>query len=421
MGYGHLRAINPLKIYSDNDIVILGQNDGSSENEIKEWNNARNIYEWFSKISQFPIIGKIIYNIINLLFYIPNFKTKLNHAKPTFQVKFLDKKIRKNNFSSAFLNKLDKENDIILTTFYTSAIAAEINNFKNIYCVICDSDINRVWVSKDSDKSNIVYFAPCESVVERLLSYGVNRNKIHLTGFPLSNELIGENMNVVKSNLVNRLHNLDRNKLFLSQNKNVIEKRLGSFNEVETINKKITISFVVGGAGAQTNIAETIISNLSDLLNSDVIELNLFAGIRTEAKLYFEGIIQKYKTKNVNILFYASIQEYFTDFEQKLNQTDILWTKPSELSFYTSLGLPIIISLPIGHHENYNCEWILNNKSGVKYLENLNLKNWLISNLAEGKFAEMAWNGFANGKISGTKKIYEIICKECDINLVKCS
>ena len=46
--------------------------------------------------------------------------------------------------------------------------------------------------------------------------------------------------------------------------------------------------------------------------------------------------------------------EYFNTFNETLRETDILWTKPSELSFYAGLGIPIIIAPTIGSLEDFN-------------------------------------------------------------------
>ena len=50
----------------------------------------------------------------------------------------------------------------IVSTFFTPAFMAEEFKYPaQIYCVICDADINRSWVALDPKKSKIKYFAPC--------------------------------------------------------------------------------------------------------------------------------------------------------------------------------------------------------------------------------------------------------------------
>ena len=37
----------------------------------------------------------------------------------------------------------------------------------------------------------------------------------------------------------------------------------------------------------------------------------------------------------------------------------MLWTKPSEMTFYAALGIPLILAPPLGAHERYNRRWAL--------------------------------------------------------------
>ena len=48
---------------------------------------------------------------------------------------------------------------------------------------------------------------------------------------------------------------------------------------------------------------------------------------------------------------------YFQRFRALLAETDVLWTKPSELTFFGALGLPLLLAPPVGIHESYNLRW----------------------------------------------------------------
>ena len=113
----------------------------------------------------------------------------------------------------------------------------------------------------------------------------------------------------------------------------------------------------------------------------------------------------------IEILFAERIEDYFQEFNQALRKTDILWTKPSELSFHAALGIPIIIAPPIGSQEEFNMRWLL--KSGFGLLqENPNYtKEWLFDWLEKGYLAEAAMEGFIEGEKLGTFKIEKIISK----------
>ena len=78
-----------------------------------------------------------------------------------------------------------------ITSYYAAAVAADMAGYGRVYCIICDADINRVWVATDPRKSRIEYLVPCGSVLRRLKQYGVPDERIFMTGFPLPKELLG--------------------------------------------------------------------------------------------------------------------------------------------------------------------------------------------------------------------------------------
>ncbi|MEK7071685.1 MAG: hypothetical protein AAB959_00130, partial [Patescibacteria group bacterium] len=112
---------------------------------------------------------------------------------------------------------------------------------------------------------------------------------------------------------------------------------------------------------------------------------------------------------DAEILYQEKIEDYFREFNRKLRETDILWTKPSELSFYTALGIPMIISPPIGSQEKFNMRYLL--KSGFAIAqENPNYTDqWLFDWLKQGYLAEAAMQGFVEGEKMGVSNI-KIVC-----------
>ena len=52
---------------------------------------------------------------------------------------------------------------------------------------------------------------------------------------------------------------------------------------------------------------------------------------------------------------------YFPRFNALLAETDILWTKPSEMTFFAALGLPLVLRGRSGVHERYNRRWAVEN------------------------------------------------------------
>ena len=95
-----------------------------------------------------------------------------------------------------------------------------------------------------------------------------------------------------------------------------------------------------------------------------------------------------------------------------MRTTDILWTKPSELSFYAGLGLPIIITEPLGSQEVFNSKWLKGIGAALNQ-ENLTYANeWLFDWLNSGWLAEAAMQGFFEAPKYGTFNIEKIISGE---------
>lgn len=92
-----------------------------------------------------------------------------------------------------------------------------------------------------------------------------------------------------------------------------------------------------------------------------------------------------------------------------MRSTDILWTKPSELSFYCGLGIPIIMSPPIGAQERYNAKWLMEIHAGIPQEDPRYAGEWLFDLLSEGRLAEAAWDGFLKARKYGTYKILDLL------------
>ncbi|MBU2264967.1 hypothetical protein KJ784_02145, partial [Patescibacteria group bacterium] len=135
---------------------------------------------------------------------------------------------------------------------------------------------------------------------------------------------------------------------------------------------------------------------------------------RQEVKKCFEENINKlrledYLGKNVEILYTDDIADYFKEFSQKLRKTDILWSKPSEISFYTALGLPYIIAPTIGWQEKGNRDWLLRLNSGMDQLNPSYAHEWLFDLLDSGNLAKCAMHGFLEAEKMGTLNIRKIL------------
>jgi len=416
MGYGHQRTAYPLRnLTFEGKIINANDYQGIPEKDKAFWESMRRYYEAFSRFSRIPLIGKATFSIYDEFQKILGFYPKRDLSKPNFALRQIYSLLKK-GWGKDLIEKL-KENPLpLISTFFTPAFMAEFFNYPGeIFCVVCDADISRTWAPINPGTSKIKYFAPTERVVERLKLYGVRSENIFLTGYPLPLENIGsEKMETLKEDLRHRILNLDPQKKYFEKYKILIEESLGALSEKS--DHPLTIMFSVGGAGAQKEIAIQIVKSLRERIKRGEIKIILSAGIREKVKEYFEKEIgqELFLTnldQNVEILYQEKIENYFKEFNQKLRKTDILWTKPSELSFYAALGLPIIIAPPIGSQEEFNKRWLL--KSGFGALEEnpSYTDQWLFDWLNRGYLAEAAMEGFIEGEKLGTINIEKIIEK----------
>ena len=412
MGYGHQRTASPLKSLAfEGKIINANSYQRIPEKDRKIWEGTRRFYEFISNFSRIPLIGKTAFSIYDQLQKILSFYPKREIIKPNFTLNQTFSLIKK-DWGKHLILKLKKNPLPLISTFFTPAFMAEFFNYpRDIFCVVCDADVSRTWAPLKPAQSKIKYFAPTTRVVERLKLYGIKPENIFLTGYPLPIENIGtEKMEILKEDLRYRLFNLDPQKRYFEKYKILIETNLGKLPKKP--NHPLTIMFSVGGAGAQKEIGIKIVKSLAGKIKTGQIKIILVAGVREKVKEYFEKNIKNFglaRNKNIEILYTQRIEDYFKEFNQKLRKTDILWTKPSELSFYAALGLPIIIAPPIGSQEEFNKRWLL--KSGFGAIqENPNYtKQWLFDWLESGYFAEHAMQGFVEGEKLGTFNIRKII------------
>jgi len=410
MGYGHQRAAWLLRGIAEDGILTVGDNQNNSPAERKSWKRMLLVYESLYRASSIPVIGKPLFNIMDVLLKIPSFYPSRDLSRPTFQVKQLESYINK-GLCRGILDTVMSKRIPLVTTFYAPAVAADMAGFESVYCIICDSDINRVWVARNPDESRINYFSPCGRATRRLKLYGVAPDRIYNTGFPLPDELLGgTNLPILKKNLAARLRRLDPKNRFFSLHGKSVEYFLGDVPSAPG-NSPVTITYAVGGAGAQKETAFSIIESLKDKIIAGQIRLNLIAGTKIHVHEYFTAVINKLipGQEGVHIFSAKNLEEYFAGFNRLLHDTDILWTKPSELSFYCSLGIPIIISPPIGSHERFNRIWLREINAGMKQLNPDHTSDWLFDFLHKGRFAELAWSGFLRGRKLGTYKIKEVL------------
>lgn len=411
MGYGHQRAVYPLKNITEGKIITVGSNKNASKNEQKLWKRVLGAYEFMSRAKGIPLIGNPIFNLLDVLLSIPSSYPIRDLSNSTFQVDILQSSIKK-GLCSDMLEIIATKNLPVVTSFYASAIAADMKGQNNVCCIICDADLNRAWVAKEPWESRIVYFAPCGKAAQRLKAYGVPDERILITGFPLPLELIGDReLSVLKKNLAVRLMKLDPHAKFIERHGINAQYYLGEFNPIDVNERKLTITYAVGGAGAQKEIGGKIAISLKEKILDNKVKLILVAGTKHTVRDYFISVKETITRdpSQIEIIYEETNDKYFEKFNQKLAETDILWTKPSELSFYSALGIPIIMTSSIGSQEKFNAKWLFEIQAGIKQENPEYTHQWLFDMLKKGRLAEAAWSGFLKARKLGTHKIIEYI------------
>jgi len=421
MGYGHQRTAYSLRnLAFEKKIINTNDYEGIPEKDRKIWEMARKFYEFISRFKRTPLIGELIFNLFNLFQKILAFYPKRNLSQPNLTLKAIYA-IFKKGWGKDLIEKLKIQNSKfkinfpIISTFFIPAFMAEYFKYPGeIFCLVCDADIARTWAPLTPQKSKIRYFAPTERVVERLKSYGVKSENIFLTGYPLPLENIGtEKMEILKEDLKYRLLNLDPKRKYFEKYKTLIKAELGELSE--KYDHPLTILFSVGGAGAQKEIGAKIIKSLRFLLfRQEKVKIILSVGIKEKVKNYFLNQIIRLKLKNclgknIEIIFEKDIETYFQKFNLALRKTDVLWTKPSELSFYSALGIPIIIAPPVGSQEEFNKRWLLKSGFGITQENPDYTSQWLFDWLNKGYLAEMAMEAFIEAEKLGTLNVQKII------------
>ncbi len=418
MGYGHQRAAFPLIKFADTPeewhltqpIVISANNyPNIPKKDKKKWYQVQKLYEGISRLNGFPIFGKTIFHIMDYFQKIEDFYPRRDLSKPNFEAKQSHKMISK-GLGKHLIETLNKKPLPLICTFPIPALFAEAHGYKGeIYCLCTDTDIARAWVALKPKESRITYLAPTIRAKERLMLYGVRPEKIIVTNFPIPD---CSSLSILQR----RITKLDPLGIFREQYKDLLSLYVWKEKATDLVNKPLTISYAVGGAGAQWKTGVTIIKSLQEQIKNGEIQLNLVAGTSKKILRRFEKALKKmkletYRDRGVSIIYRPEKFEYFTEFSKVLRDTDILWTKPSELSFYAGLGLPIIMTPPLGAQEEYNKTWLHMIGAGFEEYNPKYVNEWLPDWLKSSWLAEAAINGYLNAPKNAVDNIEKIISK----------
>jgi hypothetical protein len=419
MGYGHLRAAYPVAALLrtrvlDADCAPLC----TDTREQRLWRWVRTAHGGVSRLSNTPAgLGDFWRRTMDTATLIEPLYGDADLARANAATLSQDWLIDR-GLGSGLIDFLKTDPRPLFTTYYTPALVADRARIAPVYCLVTDADIHRIWVPRDSARSHIHYFAPSHRAKTRLIRYGVDPARITLTGFPLPMELVGgDDLSIARANLARRIARLDRGHELRDLQGYELERVLGPWPK-DAEDEPTHITFAIGGAGAQAELADAFLPSLREGLRDGRFEITLVAGTRSEVATQLEGSIERAglgneRGRSVSVLYAENFPRYYHAFNARLAKTDILWSKPSEISFYAALGLPLVLSKPLGSHERYNRRFLRELGIGFKQQAPEHAAEWLTESLHDGMLAGAAFAGFMRLPKLGAQRIADtILCRE---------
>ena len=212
---------------------------------------------------------------------IPHLHPYRDLSAPTRGVATVERLVRTRGLGQGMVARMKETGEPLIATFYSPAIAADAAGLDNVWCVVTDSDINRVWAPRDAARSRIRYLVPSPRAGRRLRSYGVPAHHIHFTGFPLPHELVGgRELPTLRRNLAvaPRPARPDPRPSAATTARSS-PTSWGRFPSEEE-GRPPTLTFAVGGAGAQAEMAHQFLPGMRGPIEEGRLRLVLVAGVR---------------------------------------------------------------------------------------------------------------------------------------------
>ena len=279
------------------------------------------------------------------------------------------------------LNKLlqEKNADVVISTHpFSSQMVSYLKRKEKLNCtlatIMTDFAMHKQWLI--GHEYTDYFFVSNETMKQDIINYGVAKEKIYVTGIPMSNRFT---------------ENFDNQKIYE-------DFKLDP-------EKKVILFFGGGEFGLGKDRTVQILKTLIDKLRD--FQIVAVSGKNVKMKEAFEELVLSCNAKNRVVIL------GFTDKVPELMSISyMVVTKPGGLTTTESLAssLPMIIINPIPGQEEENAEFLEKNGVGVWIRKNDN-PDEVISKLFEDseKIEEMREKTKSLCKINSTKNICEIV------------
>lgn len=290
---------------------------------------------------------------------------------------------RANKIMAIKLKKLicEKNPDLIISTHpFSSQMVSYLKKKGKVNCklatILTDFASHEQWLV-GHEYTNF-FFVSNDNMEKELCDYGVAKDKIHVTGIPMSDRFFEK---------------FDRTSI------------LKMFNLVP--DKKVILFFGGGEFGLGKERTVQILRSL--ILNAHDYQIIAISGKNEKMKEAFESLV-----KELNVSSKVKILGFTDKVPELMSISDLVVTKPGGLTTTESLAshLPIIIINPIPGQEEENAEFLEKHNVGI-WIKKDDDPDTILLNLFDNKdkIENMRENTKSLAKTHSTQNICEILMK----------
>jgi hypothetical protein len=387
MGLGHDRTIRPfLDRAMDDKVVSIGGDELSSWFERAFLGTTTRVYNFVSRHEDQSRLGHAMFHLYDGFQRFPDYAPGVDLSKPTVNSRRIDRMLAA-GFGNRPFQEICRRPAPILSSFYLATQEALRYTELPVYGLICDVEFNRVWLPTKPKHPRLFHLVPTQRTADRMVATGAIPEHIHVTGYPLPVENTGMDGSVLRADVAARIARLT--------------KGSGATR---------TLLFCIGGAGAQVSTAFDLLRQLAPKIREGKYRFLVSCGNNAFVASAVEREYARLRLPSsyTGIVCGKDKSAYFQVFNQTLRTTDLLVTKPSELVFYCGLGLPLLLTSPLGHQETKNSDWILGIGAG-EYIDRHRFDAYLEDGIASGRFVDRMERGLSTDNAGAVGRILEIV------------